>query len=99
MWDMDNDASLIRGIGSNIAAHRRVAGVTQHDLAARIGKSVQWVSAVEQGRRHAERLTDLLRIAQVVQCTLEDLIGRSVDHLAPGPRPAGEAIAAVREAI
>jgi transcriptional regulator with XRE-family HTH domain len=96
---MDSDASLIRGIGNNIATHRRAAGVTQQDLATRIGKSVQWVSAVEQGRRHAERLTDLLRIAQVLQCSIEDLIGRSVDHLAPGPRPPGEAIAAVREAI
>ncbi|MFI7209504.1 helix-turn-helix domain-containing protein [Micromonospora aurantiaca (nom. illeg.)] len=97
--DMDIEPSLIRGIGANIAAHRRTAGVTQQELASRIGKSVQWVSAVEQGRRHAERLTDLLRIAQVVQCTIEDLIGRSVDNLVPGPRPAGEAVAAVREAI
>ncbi|MFY1673895.1 helix-turn-helix transcriptional regulator [Plantactinospora sp. WMMB334] len=97
--EMENDRGLIRGIGSNIAAHRRAVHVTQQDLAGRIGKSVQWVSAVEQGRLHAERLTDLLRIAQVVGCRIEDLIGRPVDRLAPGPRPPGEAVAAVREAI
>ncbi|GAA1809603.1 helix-turn-helix transcriptional regulator [Planosporangium flavigriseum] len=93
------EPTLLRGIGANIAAHRRAAGVTQSDLAARIGKSVQWVSAVEQGRRHADRLSDLLRIAVVVGCTVEDLIGRPVDTLAPGGRPRGEAVAAVREVI
>jgi hypothetical protein len=61
---------------------------------------VQWVSAVEQGRRHADRLTDLLRIAAVLGCRLEDLIGRPVDTLAPGVRPPrGEAVAAVRAII
>ena len=63
---MDAEPSLLRGIGANIASHRRAAGITQSDLAARIGKSLQWVSAVEQGRLHAQRLTDLIRIATVV---------------------------------
>lgn len=96
---MDDEPTLLRGIGANIAAHRRAAGVTQADLAARIGKSVQWVSAVEQGRRHAERLTDLLRVAMVVGCTVEDLIGRPVDTLAPSTPPKGETVAAVRAVI
>ncbi|MGH3712944.1 MAG: helix-turn-helix domain-containing protein [Micromonosporaceae bacterium] len=92
--------SVLRGLGPNIAAHRRAAGLTQADLAGRIDRSVQWVSAVEQGRRHADRLTDLLRIAAVAGCTLEDLIGRPVDTLAPGVRPPrGEAVAAVRAVI
>ena len=98
--NMDSEQSLVRGIGASIAAHRRAAGgMTQQHLAEQIGKSVQWIAAVEQGRRHADRLTDLLRIATVLQCRLEDLIGRPVDNLVPGPRPAGEAVAAVREAI
>lgn len=93
-------SSVLRGLGPNIAAHRRAAGLTQADLAGRIDRSVQWVSAVEQGRRHADRLTDLLRIAAVVGCRLEDLIGRPVDTLAPGVRPPrGEAVAAVRAVI
>lgn len=97
---IDEAPTLLRGIGSNIAAHRRVAAITQADLAGRIGRSVQWVAAVEQGRRHADRLTDLLRIAAVVGCTLEDLIGRPVDSLAPGVRPPrGESVDAVRAVI
>src|SRR5947209_8352194 len=96
---MESEPILMPGVGVNIAVHRRAAGITQVDLATRIGKSVQWVSAVEQGRRHAERLTDLVRVASVVGCTVEDLIGRPVDALAPGAPPRGEVVAAVREAI
>lgn len=94
------DSALLAGVGSAIAAHRRAAGVTQLGLAERIGKSVQWVSAVEQGRRHAERLTDLIRVAAVVGCSVDDLIGRPVDELAPGTeRRPTEATAAIREVI
>jgi transcriptional regulator with XRE-family HTH domain len=96
---MSEPALLLSGIGANIAAHRRAASVTQADLAGRIGRSVQWVSAVEQGRRHADRLTDLLRIAAVVNCTIEDLIGRPVDTLSPGVRPRGDNIDAVRAVL
>lgn len=74
---------LLDGIGVNIAAYRRAAAITQVELAVGIGRSVQWVSAVEQGRRHADRLSDLLRIATVVGCGVEDLIGRPMDSLAP----------------
>ena len=93
--------SPIPGIGDAIATHRRAANLTQLDLAARIGKSVQWISAVEQGRKHAERLTDLVRIATVLGCTLDDLIGRPVDSLTSGVRraPQAEAVAAVRAVI
>lgn len=96
---MSPESSLVRGIGMNIAAHRRAAKVTQQELASRIGKSVQWVSAVEQGRRHAERLTDLLRIAQAVRCQIEDLISRPLDNHSLRQRPSGDAVAAVGEAI
>src|SRR5712691_9390686 len=93
------EPALLLGIGANIAAHRRAAGVTQADLAVRIGRSVQWVSSVEQGRRHADRLTDLLRIAAVVQCSIEDLIGQPVDSLSPGVRPQSQDVAAVRAVL
>ncbi|GAB3170703.1 hypothetical protein GCM10027059_37550 [Myceligenerans halotolerans] len=69
-------------------------------LADRIGKSLQWVSAVEQGRRHVERLTDLIQIATVVGCTVDDLIGRPIDQPAPGTQRRPErAVAELREVI
>ena len=67
------------------------------DLAGRIDKSVQWVSAVEQGRRHADRLSDLVAIASVLNCSLDDLLGRPVGTLAPGGFAArAGSVAAVR---
>ncbi|MGH3915978.1 MAG: helix-turn-helix domain-containing protein, partial [Pseudonocardiaceae bacterium] len=92
-------ATLLRGIGTSIAAHRRAVNITQVDLAARIGKSVQWISAVEQGRRHANRLTDLLRIATVLRCNLEDLIGRPIDSLIPGVHPHKDHVADIRTVL
>lgn len=97
---MAGDADLLRGVGAAIAAHRRAAGVTQLSLAERIGRSVQWVSAVEQGRRHAERLTDLVRIASVVGCTLDDLIGTPLATLTPGAGPSqADTVTALREVV
>jgi transcriptional regulator with XRE-family HTH domain len=101
---MDEPALLLRGIGVSIAAHRRAARgadgpMRQAELAARIGKSVQWVSAVEQGRRHADRLTDLLQIAAAVNCRVEDLLGRPIDTLSTGARPPAETVAAVRSVL
>ncbi|GAB3170698.1 hypothetical protein GCM10027059_37530 [Myceligenerans halotolerans] len=97
---MAEDVDLLQGVGAAIAAHRRAAGVTQLSLAERIGKSVQWISAVEQGRRRAERLTDLIRIASVLGCTVDDLIGRPLDTLAPGAGPSqAETVTALREVV
>jgi transcriptional regulator with XRE-family HTH domain len=98
-YGMTSEPALLRGIGTSIAAHRRAAGITQTNLAERIGKSVQWVSGVEQGRMHADRLTDLIRIATVVNCTVEDLIGRPIDTLTSGGRPRAETVSAVREVV
>ncbi|WP_372441880.1 hypothetical protein [Actinoplanes campanulatus] len=63
--------------------------------------SVQWVSAVGQGRMHAERLTDLVNISNVLGCRIDDLIGRPLDSLTSGSlrAPQAEAIAAVRAVI
>lgn len=97
--DAGREPDLLAGIGANISTHRRAAGVTQANLALGIGKSVQWVAGVEQGRIHADRLTDLVRISSVVGCRVEDLIGRPVDTLTPGASRKAEAVAAVREVL
>jgi transcriptional regulator with XRE-family HTH domain len=96
---MSSESLLPPGIGTNIAAYRRAAGVSRQSLANGIGKSVQWVNGVEQGRLGAERLTDLINIATVVGCKLEDLLGRPIDTLAPTTPPRTEAVAAVREVM
>lgn len=49
---------LATTFGTRIKTARQAAEITQHDLAARIGKSQQWVSALESGQlipRDADR--------------------------------------------
>jgi hypothetical protein len=40
--------------------------------------------------------TDLIHIAQVLKCSVEDIIGRPVDTMGPTGQPRREAVAAVR---
>ncbi|MEV6729672.1 helix-turn-helix transcriptional regulator [Streptomyces sp. NPDC051364] len=42
----------LRNFGETVKAFRKRAGLTQEQLAERIGYSVQYVGSVEQGRRH-----------------------------------------------
>ncbi|WP_083865160.1 helix-turn-helix domain-containing protein [Nocardia brevicatena] len=90
---------LVQGIGRRIAIYRDAAGLSQMQLAAAIGKSVPWLSQVERGIRHAERLTDLVNIANVCRCTLPDLLGGPLESLTPGPSPRRDQVAAVREVM
>ncbi|MBC8091176.1 MAG: helix-turn-helix transcriptional regulator [Pseudonocardia sp.] len=90
---------MLTGIGQRVSAHRRAAGVTQAELASRVGRSVQWVSAVEQGRRHTDRLSDLLGICSVLGCSLDDLLGRPIDSLTPWGQPQAAQVEATRAAI
>ncbi len=82
---------LLPGVGAAVSVHRRSAGVCQADLAGRIGRSVQWLTAVERGHRSVDRLGDLVAVATVLGCRVEDLLGPPVD-------PPGTPLAEVRSA-
>ncbi|MER6448853.1 helix-turn-helix domain-containing protein [Streptomyces venezuelae] len=49
--EVEPDDSL-RSFGETVKASRKRAGLTQEQLAALVGHSVQYVGSVEQGRRH-----------------------------------------------
>ncbi len=90
---------LTNDVAAGIATYRRAAGLTQSELADRIDKSTSWVSAVEQGSRYAEKLADVMAIAAVLRCRVEDLTRRPVDPLTtPGVQPS-TAVDAVRAVI
>jgi DNA-binding XRE family transcriptional regulator len=81
--------ALMNDVAAGIATCRRAAGPFQAELAARIDRSTSWVSAVEQGRRYAENLRDVMAIAAVLKCRVEDLTRRPIDPLANPRRPPG----------
>jgi transcriptional regulator with XRE-family HTH domain len=69
-------------VGERIAIYRRRRGLSQLSLANMIGRSEAWLSQVERGVRHVDRLSVLIRLAQVLKVTVEDLIGQPLS-LAP----------------
>ncbi|WP_306363692.1 helix-turn-helix domain-containing protein [Nocardia sp. CC227C] len=69
-------------IGQRIRIQRERAGISRPVLAGLLGRSVEWVKAVENGRLQTPRLPMLLRIAQALE--LDDLATLTGDgHAVP----------------
>jgi transcriptional regulator with XRE-family HTH domain len=64
-------------VGERIAIYRRRRGLSQLALANMIGRSEAWLSQVERGIRHVDRVSVLIKLAQVLKVTVEDLMLRS----------------------
>jgi transcriptional regulator with XRE-family HTH domain len=64
---------LASRLSQNIAAQRRALGLTQAQLAERIGVDTETVSRFERGK-HLPSLTTLERLAGVLLCTMADLL-------------------------
>jgi transcriptional regulator with XRE-family HTH domain len=63
-------------IGARIKFYRERGGMSRPVLAGMVGKSVEWLKAVENGRLQAPRLPMLLRLAQALELSdLADLTG------------------------
>jgi len=81
----DPDAHVRRAFGARLKELRAHAGLTQEDLAERLGKSRETVQKMETGR-HAAPLPDLFHLAAVFQITIADLLdiadqpNRDTDH-------------------
>src|SRR4051794_3938539 len=65
-------------IGERIAFYRRRRGLTQAMLASLVGRSEEWVSSVERGRRQVRRLDVLTEVARALGVGLPDLLGQPV---------------------
>jgi transcriptional regulator with XRE-family HTH domain len=85
-------------VGERIAIYRRRRGLSQLALANLIGRSEAWLSQVERGIRHADRLSVIIRLAQVLKVTVEDLVGQPLS-LAPNGGVEYRAIPALRAAL
>lgn len=62
-------------VKNRIKDFRTAAGMTQKELAQRIGVSEISVSDYERGRRFP-RMTPLFRLTELLGCTVEDLFPR-----------------------
>lgn len=70
--------SFLRIVGASVRAHRRAAGLTQEDLADKLGVSTQWVSEVERGNGTAS-LDFLYKLADVLDTSVSELVRTGED--------------------
>ena len=68
----------IQVIGKNIKELRENRGFSGEELASKIGKSGNsYISKIENGKREAINLKELIQISEALECSLDDLIGES----------------------
>jgi transcriptional regulator with XRE-family HTH domain len=85
-------------VGERLAIYRRRRGLSQLALANLVGRSEAWISQVERGIRHVDRLSIIIRLAQVLKVQVEDLTGHPLS-LAPNGGAEYRAIPALRAAL
>ncbi len=94
--------SCVRGaddaltVGERIAFYRVRRGLTQQQLGVLVGRSTEWVSSVERGRRQARRMDVLTGVAHALRVPLSDLVGAPVLTEMP---PEQDDVPAVRDAL
>jgi transcriptional regulator with XRE-family HTH domain len=83
-------------LGAQLSALRRRRAMSQRDLAERAGVSVDLVRKLEQGQRHATRIASLTALANALDVTPADLLGKP--RGLPAGRVSGE-VGAIRRAV
>lgn len=68
-----------------IAALRERAGLTQRELAQIVGVTETTIANWERGRSGLEWIERFIRLCQVLNCTLDDLIEYPVESPLPEP--------------
>lgn len=58
-----------------IVTRRKIAGLSQNELAQKAGISQATISDIEAGNTNAPRVDTLQAIARVLGCTIDDLFG------------------------
>lgn len=86
-------------VGQRIQLHRERAGKTRPVLGGLIGRSTEWVKAVEKGRMLTPRLAMLDKIAVVLRVPLADLVGENEEQIHALAGPAHLALPQVRAAL
>lgn len=60
-------------LGERIAFHRKRRGLSQVELSRLVNRSESWVSQVERGARHVDRLSVLAQVADVLNVPVTEL--------------------------
>jgi transcriptional regulator with XRE-family HTH domain len=71
-------------LGERIVVHREALGLTQAELAERVGRSDSWLQQLETGRRHLDRLSVRRKLAEALEVPYNELYGRDSLGVEPG---------------
>lgn len=66
-------ASRYKNIGLKIGYYRRMRGLTQEQLAEKVGISLTYIGRIERGATSGAALSVYWRIAEALDVTFEDL--------------------------
>lgn len=80
------EEAVVLRVGHNIGERRRALGLTQAQLAERLGVDTETLSRFERGK-HAPTLKNLIRLAGLLQTTVADLLAEE------GQQPSDDATA------
>jgi len=81
-----------RAMVAVVVGHRRSAGLSQRDLAARLGRAASHIAQIESGQRRIDTL-ELVRIARCLEVDpvgLFDAMARSVADIERAAEPPGQ---------
>lgn len=84
-------------IGERLRELRKLAALTQYDLAGAADVSVDVIRKLEQGRRHTASIATLARLARALGVDLVELLGRP--STAPAAGESQARVVAIRDAL
>ncbi|MEQ6436273.1 helix-turn-helix transcriptional regulator [Comamonas sp. w2-DMI] len=84
LYSRDND-ELLR----LLVKIRNDRGITQVELAERLGEVQPWISRVERGVRRLD-LVELMQWCDALGIPLPEFVARYYEEVRPGPRPGPE---------
>lgn len=61
-----------KSIGSNIRKYRKIAGISQEELAFRLQSARNYIGCIERGEKQPS-LPFLFDIAEILQCKIKDI--------------------------
>ncbi|MHA6626867.1 helix-turn-helix domain-containing protein [Pseudonocardia sichuanensis] len=95
-----NEGTEPRTIGERIQTIRERTGKSRPVVAGLVGRSAEWLKAVEKGRRQPPRLDMLVRLAEVLGVRdLSELTGETSLDIGTSRRSGHPVVPAIREAI
>ncbi|MDT0318087.1 helix-turn-helix domain-containing protein [Streptomyces millisiae] len=71
MWTLSSEYE--KALGRKIAGHRKRRGLSQKEFAGLLDRSEAWVSQVERGVRRVDRMTVLVKVAEVLDIPVGEL--------------------------